>query len=81
MPNPQTEIVVIKDGAELVRRVVVAGEYLFGRGSDVDFRIDTPMAVGDEVARGGMGAILNARDAAIVRSVAKRMLASRPHFF
>jgi len=41
--TPETEIVVSKDGVELERRVVTPGDYLFGRESDADFRIETPL--------------------------------------
>ena len=33
-----------KDGVELARKVVVPGEYVIGRGEDVDFQMDTPLA-------------------------------------
>ena len=44
MHVPETEITVTKDGVELARRVVTPGEYVFGRGEDVDFHMDTPLA-------------------------------------
>ncbi len=44
MQIPQTEVILTKDGVELARRVVTPGEYLFGRGEEVDFRMETPLA-------------------------------------
>jgi serine/threonine protein kinase len=44
MPTPQTEVIVTKDGVELARRIVTPGAYLFGRGGDVDFSMETPLA-------------------------------------
>jgi tetratricopeptide (TPR) repeat protein len=41
---PQTEVIVSKDGVELARRVVTPGEYTIGRGGDVDFQMETPLA-------------------------------------
>ncbi len=44
MTVPQTEIIVTKDGVEIARKIVTPGEYVFGRGGDVDFLMDTPLA-------------------------------------
>jgi serine/threonine protein kinase len=44
MQIPQTEVILSKDGVELTRRVVTPGEYLLGRGEDVDFLMETPLA-------------------------------------
>ncbi|HEV7406382.1 MAG TPA: serine/threonine-protein kinase [Chthoniobacteraceae bacterium] len=44
MQVPRTEVIVSREGVELARRVVTPGEYVFGRGGDVDFPMETPLA-------------------------------------
>src|SRR4051812_39276516 len=44
MVIPQTEVIISLHGIELARHTVRPGEYLFGRGDDVDFAMDTPLA-------------------------------------
>lgn len=43
MVIPYTEIVITHYGAELARRTVRPGEYLFGRGEEADFQLEIPL--------------------------------------